>query len=376
MVIKLGIECENQEDSKSQWGVGRMVYNLIKQYTLNPHWQNKFKLYLYFKNKIPEDQVFSHPSLIKKIIGPRQKRGSFNIFYHILLPCRASLDRLNVIFFPSYMMPPLYIHKSVTMLTNDVHYEYTQGTLPFRYKLAYRLFTNWAARFSWRILAISEFCKREVARLFKIKPDRIFVSRLGVNSIEDREPDFSLVPDKKYFMFAAQMFPRRRAKEIIEAFSKVAAEREDIHLVLVGKDKYEPKIIEGLVKSVNSQFGSDRIIWHEFIESNSMFKGLILKTVGLIYLSSSEAFGLPPAEAAFLGVPIMVKDNDLNRELFGSGPFYVADEKNVDSIAKVLREMLDSSEMNSKIDIAKQSISRFTWKTFADNFFTYLDENI
>ncbi|MCH8332101.1 MAG: BamA/TamA family outer membrane protein, partial [Bacteroidetes bacterium] len=39
--------------------------------------------------------------------------NSFNIFYHILMPIRATFDRLNVMFFPAYMLPPLYLGRSI-----------------------------------------------------------------------------------------------------------------------------------------------------------------------------------------------------------------------------------------------------------------------
>src|SRR3990167_9479807 len=177
-MIKIGIECENLEDPKSRWGVGQVTLNLLKEYAANPEWYKKYKLYLYFKKRIPDDQVFKNPIFVKRLLG----FSSFNIFYHILMPLRAMADRLDWMFFPAYQLPPLYIGKSVVMLTHDVYYEYKYGDLPFRYKLSYGIFTNWAAKFATKILAISETSKKEVARVYKINHDKIFVSYLGVSS--------------------------------------------------------------------------------------------------------------------------------------------------------------------------------------------------
>src|SRR3990167_10480041 len=103
---------------------------------------------------------------------------SFNIFYHILMPIRAMFDRLDWMFFPNYMLPPLYLRKSIVVLTNDIYYEYKQCAIPFRYKLAYRLFSNWAAKRATKILTPSEAAKKELVRLYGIAADRIFVAKL------------------------------------------------------------------------------------------------------------------------------------------------------------------------------------------------------
>ncbi len=189
-MIKLGIECENLEDPKSRWGVGQITLNLLKEYTENPELQKKFKLYLYFKKEIPDDELFKihNSKFIIRILGV----PSFNIFYHIAMPIRAMMDRLDWMFFPPYMLPPLYLGKSVVMLTDDVYYEYKSGSLPFKYRLAYRIFTNWAAKFATKILAISETSKKQVAKLYGIKPEKIFVSYPGVNlsKVTGYEPPF------------------------------------------------------------------------------------------------------------------------------------------------------------------------------------------
>ena len=136
--LKIGIECENLEDPKSRWGIGKITLNLLKEFANNPEWQKRYKLYLYFKNHIPDDDFFKiHNSKFKiRILG----FPSFNIFYHILMPLRAMMDRVDWMFFPAYQLPPLYFGKSVVVLTEDAYYEYRYGVLPFRYKLSYGIF--------------------------------------------------------------------------------------------------------------------------------------------------------------------------------------------------------------------------------------------
>ncbi len=362
--IKVGIECENLEDPKSRWGVGHLVLNLLREYAKNPEWQKRFKLFLYFKERVPDDEILKNQIFVKKVLGTR----SFNIFYHILMPVRATLDRINLMFFPAYMLPPLYLRKAMVLLTEDVFHEYKGGTLPFKYKLAYRLFTNWAAIKATRILAISEASKKQISKLYGIKPDKITVARLGV-----KEPSTTDTASQygSYILYVGQMFPRRRALESIRAFEKIAPEFPELNFVLVGKDKYNPPVIAKFVAETNKKLGKERVFHFEYIDSDREVEKLYNGAKLFVYISSSEAFGLPPVEAAAHGVPVVVKDSELNHELFGNAAFFVTDEKDPDNIAGVLRQGLtDEQKRESFVREYKELIPKLSWQNFAQKFFS------
>lgn len=361
--FKLGIECENLEDAKSRWGVGHLVVNLLEEYVKNPEWQKKFKLFLYFKERVPDDEVLKNPVFVKKVLGTR----SFNIFYHILMPIRAILDRIDMMFFPAYMLPPLYLRKAMVLLTEDVFHEYKTGTLPFRYKLAYGLFTNWAAIKATKILAISEASKKQVSKLYGIKPERIVVTHLGV-----KEPSTTDTASQygDYILYVGQMFPRRRVVESIRAFEKIATEFPGLNFVLVGKDKYNPPRIAGLIVEINKKLCTERVFHFEYIDNEKDLEKLYNGARLFVYISSSEAFGLPPVEAAAHGVPVVVKDSELNHELFGDYAFFVTDEKDPENIAGVFRQGLTDEQKREKLMREyKELIPKLSWSNFAKRFF-------
>ena len=362
-MTKVGIECENLEDEKTRWGVGHLTINLIESYIKNSFWHDKIELHLYFKSKIPSDPCLQNPILKKKIV---KSFNSFNLFYHIFLPLKAQWDRIDVMFFPAYMLPPLYFKKTVVLLTEDVYYEYKYGKLPFRYRLAYRLFTNWAALKAWKILAISNTSKKGVIKAYKVTEEKVFVSHLGVK----RETSQDELVDKPYILYVGQMFSRRSAKEAILAFERIANKFPDLKLVMVGRDKYEPPIISDLVKRVNQDLGKERVIHYDYLENDDDIVRLYSHASLFVYISSREAFGLPPVEAAAQGVPVVVKENELNHELFGNSAFFVHDEKNVEEISSVLSEGLTNIEKREAMKREYGKISdKFNWDKFANTFF-------
>ncbi len=360
--IKIGIECENLEDGQSRWGIGHLTLNLLEEYAKDPIWHDQYELYLYFKNSVPADPVLKNPIFKKRVSGTR----SFNIFYHILMPLRALYDRLDWMFFPAYMLPPLYAGSSIVLLTGDVYYEYKRGSLPFRYRLAYGLFTNWAARSATKIMAISESSKREVSHLYGIGPERIFVSRLGVeNPPASNENKYG-----QYILYVGQMFPRRSARESLRAFETIAPGFPDLKFILVGRDKYQPAVIAEMVRTINEKLGSERVIHYDYIESDRTIRDLYAHAKLFVYISSHEAFGLPPVEAAGYGVPVVVKDSDINHELFGDAAFFVRDQKDIAGLAATLKDALTNPEKRSYMTGQYAVlIPKLSWHEFAVRFF-------
>lgn len=370
-MIKIGIECENIEDPKTRWGVGHLVLNLLKEYAENPEYQKRVQLFLYFKSSIPSDEFLQNPIFVKKVVK-LPLFNSFNIFYHILMPIGAMKDKVDAMFFPSYMLPPLYFGKSIVMLTNDVYYEYKHGTLPFKYKLAYRLFSNWAARKATKILTISEAAKKELVRFYEIAANRIFVAKLGVSpkTAEITLNNQQSTINNDYILYVGQMFPRRRVAESLLAFKKIAADFPNLKFILVGKDKYNPPIINNLVQKLNSELGNDRIIYYDYMESEAEIAGLYRNAKLFVYISSSEAFGLPPVEAASYGAPIVVKDCELNHELFGDAAFFVKNEHSINEIAGAIQDGLTNIEKrNDCLQKYKTLMPKLNWRNFADIFF-------
>ncbi|MBX4190380.1 glycosyltransferase, partial [Candidatus Parcubacteria bacterium] len=173
----------------------------------------------------------------------------------------------------------------------------------------------------------------------------------------------------KYILYVGQMFPRRHAFESILAFEKIAPNFPDLKFVLVGTDKYEPPRIAGLIEQVNARLGSERIIHYTYIEDDREIASMYAHAELFVYISSSEAFGLPPVEAASHGVPVIVSDSPINHELFGDAAFFVP-EFTTEAIAKEMKEGLENtSKRESFKDSYKNLMPDLSRYNFAKRFF-------
>ncbi len=372
-MLNIGIECHNLENRR--WGIGRHLSKILEEIAKQADTSEltkEFRFYLYFKSVIPDDPYLNHPIFVKRVLKlPWLKRPSFNIFFHLLLPWAYRQDQLQAMFFASFMLPALFSGKSLVVLTNDIYYEYTAGNLPFRYKMGYRLFSNWAARKATLLTTYTYAAKQELIRLFKVKPERVTVNYLGIDRQQLRP---SQEPSKKnYLLYVGQCFPRRRAKETIEAFAIIAPKFPDLKLILVGQDKYRPPILDALVKKTNEHLKEKGITRYSYIESDDALLKLYQEAKLLVYLSSSEAMGLPPLEALAAGTPALVKDNPLNREIYEGFAFYSPSETDPQIIAKAMEDALKNTDRQREIlNAADKIVAKFNWEKHVQNLLNQL----
>lgn len=365
-LIKIGIECESIENDT--WGVARLINKLLEEIAMRPELKKEFEFYLFFKSKIPNYPYLENPIFKKRIVRPAFIPPSFSLYYYLYLPFFLWFKHVDVMFFPNYMLPLIFSGKSVVMLTDDIYYESRNSKLPFRYRLAYRIFAGWAAVHASRIMAISETSKKELVRLFKIKPERITVNYLGVDvGSAFAKATEGFQQKENYILFVGQAFPRRHLKETILAFEKITIEFPELQLIAIGPDKYPEPTINQLVEKVNTNLGRQAIVHKNYIKDSELVE-LYAEAKVLVYVSDREAFGLPPMEALSFGVPPVIADNELGHELFGEYAFYVSNP-NPDSIAEGIRQALTQTEKISKIkNEGPEFAKKYNWKNFTDRW--------
>lgn len=384
IMLKIGIECHNLEGER--FGVGQTLIQLLESLAKNDKAKNEFRFVLYFKKRIPDDPVLNSPIFDKKILKIPFLPASFNIFYHILIPFYYFKDHLNGFFFPSYMLPAFFMGKSIVVLTNDAYYESYFGDLPLKYKMAYRIFCRLAAKKANKIMTISEFSKKELAILYNIRPERIAVIPWGLNENiqkleQSSENDAKLQEvkkrigiDNKFILSVGQAFPRRKVKESMGAFAKIADKLPDIQYIVANIDKYNPPIIDDLAREINKKLGREAIIRTKYLSQDDISR-LFNATGLLIYISSQEAMGLPPIEALKCGSVPLIADTELTREIFGNNAFFVKDIDNTQSIAEAMQNALtDTAKREKIIKDGPEAMRKFSWPAFSENLLKLFKE--
>jgi len=92
----------------------------------------------------------------------------------------------------------------------------------------------------------------------------------------------------------------------------------------------------------------------------------------LVSASLDEGYGLPVAEALALGVPAVVTDMPIFREVAGDGALY-APGTDAAAFAAAVRELDDPARRDAVIAAGTAHIGRFSWERSAHTLFDALD---
>jgi glycosyltransferase involved in cell wall biosynthesis len=108
----------------------------------------------------------------------------------------------------------------------------------------------------------------------------------------------------------------------------------------------------------------DRISVKSYVSESELTR-LYAKATVFVFLSEYEGFGFPPLEAMAAGIPTIVGDTEVARELYMSASIRVPVD-DVIAIAAGIRQLLqDSGERATLLSAAAARLPHFTWKRAA-----------
>jgi glycosyltransferase involved in cell wall biosynthesis len=143
-----------------------------------------------------------------------------------------------------------------------------------------------------------------------------------------QSPVAQQVAARPSFLMVGTIEPRKGHLQALEAFEQLWAAGEDVNLVIVGREGWTPlpdadrrtlpRIMERLRGS--PELGK-RLLWLDGIDDDTL-QQVYLASTCLLFPSEGEGFGLPLIEAAHHGLPLLVRDLPVFREVAGEHAFY------------------------------------------------------
>ena len=139
------------------------------------------------------------------------------------------------------------------------------------------------------------------------------------------------------FLMVGTIEPRKGHAQILAAFEDLWANEVDVSLVIVGKNGW---MVEELVNKLSrhSELGR-RLFWLKGI-SDEYLEEVYAASTCLIAASEGEGFGLPLIEAAQYGLPIIVRDIPVFREVAGEYAFYFINRPGPEALAEAINNWL------------------------------------
>jgi glycosyltransferase involved in cell wall biosynthesis len=205
-----------------------------------------------------------------------------------------------------HQIRPLRPRRSVTLIHDTIPLRYGGNALSRRAK---RSMFRAAARASKRIVTVSAFSKRCIARDLGVPPGRIRVVRYPVDDamaarvISRREQ----LPLRNVALYVGRFAPHKNLRRLVDAFGRTSFRNNGGRLLLIG----------GTPEELGATANDDLI---EFRRSCSQreLEELYATSRLLVMPSLEEGFGLPAWEAAACALPVCVSDGGALPEIYGA----------------------------------------------------------
>ena len=219
-----------------------------------------------------------------------------------------------------------------------------------------RTATRLAAAAAARVLTISEFSKREIVAHVGIDGDKVVVVYPGVTPLN--VADACTARENHTILFVGSIFNRRHVPALIEGFARLARARPDARLEIVGDNRTSPAI--DLAGTIRATGLGDRIQLRSYVTDDEL-RALYAGASAFAFLSEYEGFGLTPLEALAAGLPGLLLDTPVAREVCGDAALYVSrpDPALIETALATL--LFDARERARILEAAPRVLARYSW---------------
>jgi glycosyltransferase involved in cell wall biosynthesis len=233
---------------------------------------------------------------------------------------------------------PLACPCPAVVTVQDISWERDPGVMDLRTRLTFKAVVPRAARGAVRVLAISERTKRDVIELYRVPPDKIVVTPLGVDAAFRPGGD----GHDSYLLYVSAIEPRKQP--LLAADAADALGRK---LVVVGPTKDERLAAE------LRRRGADL---RGYVSKEELVR-LYQHAACFVFPSRYEGFGLPIVEAMACGTPVAAFPDAAVREVAGDAA--VLGEDVIESVRTAIaqRERLSAAGL--------ERAKAFTWEETA-----------
>lgn len=310
-------------------------------------WDNFDEIILLSNKKVDCIKLFSikKNKKIRVINLPLVHNFIFRIIFEQLVLPFYLIKNKNVFYSPTPSMPILgkLFNKKIFFIVT-IH-----DMIPFVVKNKYSLFrsiyikilSKKAAQISDRVMTVSEFSRKDIARIAKIKLSKIhvvynFIPELKFTSNNDSD---------SYFVTVCTIEPGKNIENMIIGFNKFLKNNEkysNYHYLIVGQFGWKYNSIIRLIEELNLSHKVKLLGYLDDIKKNS----IIQNCAGMIYLSKYEGFGIPPLEAMYYGKVSIVSNNSSLPEVVGNAGI-IQDADDTDLLANNLEKILVDNEKYS-----------------------------
>ena len=278
---------------------------------------------------------------------------------------RERVDSLHVQYFA-----PLGYRGPLVVTVHDLAFLHVPESFPLRLRVALRVLVPRSLERASRIIAVSEFTRRDIVARYPIRPEKITVIPQGVDArfhpraAGETTPVLARYGLEPGFLFSLGRLNRRKnLGRLLQAYARMrAGGAPAAPLVITGKPDYG---VETLLPRGRPAADMVGVRWMGLIPDEDL-PAFYSGAAGFVYPSLFEGFGLPVLEAMACGTPVVTSDRTALPELTGDAGLSV-DPESVEALAEAMTRLLTDQALAA--DLRRRGLDRsrrFSWRETAD----------
>lgn len=321
------------------------------------------------------DESVHLPPIARNVVLPSRLAPS--LWEQITLP-RAHGSR-DVLFCPSYVAP--IFARCPTLVAHHGSYEgYRDRAQVFSWwartkaRVAYEL----SARCATVVTTVSEFSRRDMARFYRLAPERIHVVPEGVDTslFKPLDDEAALAAwrrrvigaDVPFILYVGKPTKRRNLPNLLHAYARLKRTLAIPHKFVMIGTALPGTSFDTLVGELGLR---EQVITVPHAPHSEIALAYNACSV-MVYPSSYEGFGMPVLEAMACGASVIALDNTAFPE-FAGGVATLLPDAEVGSLADAIARCLADGGLRQRMRVAgPQRAARYDWRVVAQRYLDLL----
>ncbi|MCK4241909.1 MAG: glycosyltransferase family 4 protein, partial [Candidatus Atribacteria bacterium] len=270
----------------------------------------------------------------------------------------------DVFWSPSNFFPYNLPQKSVATI-HDLAFHLFPHSYSWKSRLLSRFTLKRAIKSADKLIAVSRQTKKDLKRCFNVPGENIEVIYHSLRTDFQQQPfDFQKnYPGlDQYFIYVGRLELRKNLPNIIIAFHNFLSQTDrPVKLLLAGPKGYGYRSIKQLIKKLALK---NKVIFKDYIPAEHL-PTLYEKSLGVIFVSRYEGFGLNILEGFAAGVPVMTSNFGAMAEIAGNAALLVNPFNPKDISDGFYQLYSDTNLRQTLVDKGKIRLEDFDWKKSA-----------
>ncbi|MFN4245433.1 MAG: glycosyltransferase family 4 protein [Brevinematia bacterium] len=294
---------------------------------------------------------------------PRSIKGYRTLWEHTILPITSLLEKADVLFSPSNIVP-FYLPKKIKLIVtvHDVRVKVFPETFSRSTRMYYDFIYSFLFKRANLIITVSEFSRSEILKYFPEAKNKIYVIPNGINTQKFKFLD---LPRKKQILLIGALAKHKNISVVLKAFQKIYNTIPHNLIIVGSKDSGMPQDEE--MKQIMRQIPSDRVIFTGRLSDDEVVN-LYNESEVFVFPSLYEGFGLPVLEAMACGCPVIASNRASLPEVCGDAAI-IFNPDDPDELSEKIFQLVQND--NVKETLRKKGFERiklFSWESIAKQY--------